>query len=128
MGFINEQTNWKQRFFVPSDETSGIDILEALLERYPVLLTEAAVGDGEGSASEITPQAEIRATEIVDLDQWIVAFGKVNPEDQTADEIDQQVDAAEQAATEEEPPFTLTQEATWAPFQIEQTQLVFSFG
>jgi hypothetical protein len=58
---------------------------------------------------EIPLQAEIRATEIVDLDQWIVTIDKVNPEDQTAAEIDEQVDAAEsEAATEEEPPFTLT--------------------
>jgi hypothetical protein len=71
-------------------------------------------------------------TEIVDLDQWIVAVDKVNPENQTADEIDRQVDAGEpEAATEEEPPFTLTQEAavSWTHFrQSEQTQLAFSFG
>src|SRR5207302_7543008 len=70
LGLINEQINWKQRFFVPSDETSGIDILQSLFERYPVILTEYEASDGEASANEIMPQAEIRATEIVDLDQW----------------------------------------------------------
>ena len=132
LGLINEQINWKQRFFVPSDETNGITILRSLFERYPVILTEDEASDREATATGIAPQAEIRATEIVDLDQWIVAVDKVNPEDQTADEIDRQVDAAEpEAATEEEPPFTLTQEATvsWTHLrQSEQTQLAFSFG
>src|SRR5882672_9065145 len=129
LGLINEQINWKQRFFVPSDETSGIDILELLLERYPVMLTEDAVSNGESNTIEIAPKAEIKAAEIIDLDQWIVAVG-VNPEDQTADKIDRQVDAAEPEAATEEPPFTLTQEAavSWTQFQREQTQLAFSFG
>jgi len=91
-------------------------------------------GEDEGSGSEsdtieTAPSAEIRATEIVDLEQWIVAVG-VNPEDQTADEIDPPVDVAKpEAATEEEPPFTFTQEGavSWT-FQREQTQLAFSFG
>src|SRR5882762_9749549 len=132
LGLINEQINWKQRFFVPSDETNGIDILQSLLERYPVILTEDEASDGEASATEIAPQAEIRATEIVDLDQWIIAVDKVNPEDQTVDDIDRQIDSAEQeTAKEEDPPFALTQEAavSWTHFrQSDQTQLAFSFG
>jgi protein strawberry notch len=131
LGLINEQINWKQRFFVPSDKTSGIDILESLLERYPVTLTEGAVRVGESDAPEIAPSAEIRATEIVDLEQWIVAVS-VHPEDQTADEIDGQVDVAKpEAATKEKLAFRLTQEAavSWTHFrQSEQTQLAFSFG
>jgi hypothetical protein len=103
-----------------------------LLARYPVILTEDEASDGEANATEIVPQAEIRVTEIVDLNQWIVAVDNVKPENQTTDEIDRQVDAAEpEAATEEEPPFTLTQEAavSWTHFrQSEQTQLAFSFG
>jgi len=131
LGLINEQINWKQRFFVPSDETSGIEILQSLFERYPVILTEDDASDGEPSATEIAPQAELRATEIVDLDEWIVAVEKVKPENQTGGEIDRQVDAAEpEAATEEEPPFTLTQEAaaSWTQFQRDQTQLAFTFS
>jgi len=125
------QINWKQRFFVPSDKTSGINILESLLERYPVMLTEDATSDGESNKAERLSQAEIGASEIVDLHHWIVDFGKLNPEDQTPDEIDRQVDATEAgASTEEEPPFTLTQEAavSWTQFrQSEQIQLAFSF-
>ena len=74
----------------------------------------------------------MRATEIVDLDQWIVAVDKANSEQQAAEESERQVNAAEpETATEEEPPFTLTQEAavSWTHFrQSEQTQLAFSFG
>jgi hypothetical protein len=131
LGLINEQINWKQRFFVPSDVRSGVDILESLLERYPVMLTENEARDDESSIAGLPSQTEITATEIVDLDQWIVAVGKVNPEDQTADEIDRLVDAAEQGATEEELLFTLTREAAVSGTlfrQNEQTQLAFSFG
>src|SRR5260370_36102547 len=106
-------SSWKQRFFVPSEETSGIDVLESLLERYPVMLTEDSASDGESNMADIPSQAAMRAMEVVDLDQWIVAVGKVNPENQMADHIDRQVEAAEpEAATEEHPPFALTQEAT----------------
>jgi hypothetical protein len=132
LGLINEQINWKQRFFVPSDQTNGIDILESLFERYPVMLTEDSVSDGESNATELAPQAEIRATEIVNLDEWFVAVGKANFEDQTAHEIDQQVKAVDlEAPTEETQPFTLTQEVagSWTQFtHREQTQLAFSFG
>jgi len=62
------------------------------------MLIEDESSDGETNSTEIAPQAEIRATEIVDLDQWIVAVDKVNPENQTADEIDRQVDLAEPEA------------------------------
>ena len=131
LGLINEQINWKQRFFVPSDETRGIGILGSLLERYPVMLSEDEGSGGESDTIEIGLSADIRATEIVDLEQWIVAIG-VNPENQTADATDGQVDVAKpEAATKEEPPFRLTQEAavSWTHFrQSEQTQLAFSFG
>src|SRR5207302_6316876 len=95
LGLINEQISWKQRFFIPTDEANGVDILESLLERYPVTLTEDAVTEAEAHAIEIEPKPEIRPTEIVDLDQWIVAADNVNPQNQTANEIDRQVDAAE---------------------------------
>jgi hypothetical protein len=132
VGLINEQINWKQRFFVPSDQINGIDILTALLDRYPVMLTENAVGDGESNMVEMALQAESKAAEIVDLDQWIVAVGKTNSEDQRADGSDRQDEAVEQeAATEGAQPFTLPQNAaaSWTHFtQREQTQLAFTFG
>jgi hypothetical protein len=131
LGLINEQINWKQSFFVPSDEKRGIDVLDSLLQRYPVVLTDDLVSNGELNATELATQVEIRGVEIVDLDKWIIAVGTTNQEDQAAYESGRQVDAAEpEAATEEEPPFMMTQEqaVSWTPFQREQTQLAFSFG
>ena len=37
LGLINETIDWKQRFFVPTDEETGIAALTDLLSRYPVL-------------------------------------------------------------------------------------------
>lgn len=45
LGLINEQINWKQRFFVPTEEEPGIAIVAALLEQFPV------IADKRGSAS-----------------------------------------------------------------------------
>jgi hypothetical protein len=88
LGLINEQINWKQRFFVPTDETSGFDILASLLERFPVMTTQDTVSKGESNMAELALQAEIRAAEIVNLNQWIVAVDKVNSENQTVYEVD----------------------------------------
>jgi hypothetical protein len=41
LGLINEQINWKQRFFVPIDERDGIDILAALLDHFPIVADNA---------------------------------------------------------------------------------------
>src|SRR4029077_13369923 len=45
LGLINSQIDWKQRFFVPTDEEPGTEILAALLNRYPVLISDAASQD-----------------------------------------------------------------------------------
>src|SRR5207245_1276113 len=90
---------------------------------YAVLDQDEDVNDGESQTTEIALQAEVRATQIIDLDQWFVAVEKSNPEDQTAKTTEPE------AVTEEAQPFTLTQEAavSWTPFtQSEQTQLAFS--
>jgi hypothetical protein len=69
LGLINEQIDWKQRFFVPTDEIAGIKILTALLTRYPILVDEVA--QDEATELEIAP--EMPPAQVVDLDQWIVA-------------------------------------------------------
>src|SRR5439155_13608583 len=40
LGLINEQIDWKQRFFVPTDEETGVAVLTDLLSRYPVLASD----------------------------------------------------------------------------------------
>ncbi|MGC2742105.1 MAG: strawberry notch C-terminal domain-containing protein, partial [Candidatus Angelobacter sp.] len=74
LGLINEQINWKQRFFVPSDEAKGIPLLVELLGRYPALES-----DTTGEVPAILPFAshEVR---IVTLEDWILS-----PEEQAGE-------------------------------------------
>ncbi|MGI8839028.1 MAG: strawberry notch-like NTP hydrolase domain-containing protein [Pyrinomonadaceae bacterium] len=71
LGLINEQIDWKQRFFIPTDEAAGIEILSSFLDRYPIIASES-VPEVEPNVAE-TVEAEMRQTQIVDLGQWIVA-------------------------------------------------------
>jgi hypothetical protein len=70
LGLINEQIDWKQRFFIPTDEKSGVEILSRLLDRYPILVGEPPT-EGESNITESAP-AEMSPTQIVDLDRWVV--------------------------------------------------------
>jgi hypothetical protein len=68
LDLINEQIEWKQRFFVPTDEEKGLAVLHRLLSRYPTLPTE------ESCEPEITdlecPDLSLPRT--VNLDEWYV--------------------------------------------------------
>jgi hypothetical protein len=66
MGLINEQIQWKQRFFVPSDAAKGIPMLKELLSRYPALAEE---GNAEAAVLPF-PSQEVK---VVDVEVWIVA-------------------------------------------------------
>ncbi len=48
LGLINEQINWKERFFVSTNEIDGIDILTALLDHCPI-----------GADSETEPESQV---------------------------------------------------------------------
>src|SRR6185436_2441373 len=64
---INEQIDWKQRFFVPTDEEKGIAALHNLFAHYPIMS-----GDVSGE-SEITIESqELSKPRIVNLDEWFV--------------------------------------------------------
>ncbi len=63
IGLINEQIDWKQRFFVPTDEELGINVLSALLTRYPILIAEEAAE----VEAELEIGQELRPAQIVDL-------------------------------------------------------------
>jgi hypothetical protein len=52
------------------------------------MTTQDTVSKGESNMAELALQAEIRAAEIVNLNQWIVAVDKVNSENQTVYEVD----------------------------------------
>ena len=62
--------DWKPRFFVPTDDEPGVDTLTALLNRYPVLIDQGASQD---EVTEPEVSLEMRAPQVVDLEQWIVA-------------------------------------------------------
>jgi len=68
LGLINEQIDWKQRFFIPTDEETGIAVLETLFARYPIIPSEAS------GASEITTieSQELSKSQTVNLDEWFV--------------------------------------------------------
>ena len=68
LGLLNEQIDWKQRFFVPTDEEKGIAVLHSLLARYPILPVEAS---GESEITSIESQ-ELSRPQLVDLDEWFV--------------------------------------------------------
>ena len=79
LGLINEQIQWKQRFFIPSDESRGVEILTALLNTYPVIVTEEEAEDTqEQSIDEIQMMPEANPINIIELEQWIIAAGEID--------------------------------------------------
>ena len=69
LGLINEQIDWKQRFFVPTDEETGVTVLTDLLTRYPVVVGEELADDE--SIVEIQP-AEPIESQVINLDEWVI--------------------------------------------------------
>jgi hypothetical protein len=70
------QIDWKQRFFVPTDEDAGIAIVADLLTRYPIL----ALADAESELTVTDAAPEVEPPQVVDLDTWIVAVRQAEPE------------------------------------------------
>ena len=122
LGLINEQIDWKQRFFVPTDEETGVAVLTELLARYPVMVSGALTDEEPIAEIELT---ELAPPQIVDLDEWFVSI-EAEPTPQPS--------AAERAQDIE------TSEAAWAlpafyyarPSQptreIDEIQLALDFG
>ena len=76
LGLINEQVDWKQRFFVPTDEETGVAVLIELLTRYPVMISDVLTDDEP--TAELEPH-EMATLQIVDLDEWFVSTATVDP-------------------------------------------------
>jgi hypothetical protein len=68
LGLINEQIDWKQRFFIPTDEEKGIAVLDSLLARYPAMQNEVS---GESEITDIELK-ELSRPQTVNLDEWFV--------------------------------------------------------
>jgi hypothetical protein len=140
LGLTSEQISWKQRFFIPTDETTGVEILSALLARYPVVVAEEAANETEAEMMKASPQ--MKPTNIVDLEQWIIAAEQANSADETTNEIDSQLEvetlAIETAAedvrsheAEEAERFILTPQSATVPWlgqATSATQLAFEFA
>jgi predicted RNA methylase len=69
LGILNEQIDWKQRFFVPTDDVSGVNVISALLGRYPILISSES-DNVEVAEPEIA--TELQAVQVVDLNEWFV--------------------------------------------------------
>ncbi len=78
LGLINETIDWKQRFFVPTDEETGVAVLTDLLSRYPVLASDVLTDDEASEIAEIEPQ-QLAQPQIVNLDEWFVPIATVEP-------------------------------------------------
>ena len=70
LGLINEQINWKQRFFVPTEEQPGFAILAAILEQFPVIVTEDEGADCYAPSDLAMPSAN--TVQPIDLETWII--------------------------------------------------------
>jgi hypothetical protein len=68
LGLLNEQVDWKQRFFVPTEQEKGIAVLDGLLARYPIMAEEVAT---ESETTCIEPE-ELSRSQTVNLDEWFV--------------------------------------------------------
>jgi hypothetical protein len=77
LGLLNEQIDWKQRFFVPTDKVSGVAVISALLERYPILISSES-----DYVEVVEPEivTELRATQVVDLNEWCVSIESLSSE------------------------------------------------
>lgn len=79
LGLINEQISWKQRFFIPTDESKGVAILSTLFERYPVILTEEPTENVEAPAIDAdTISLTANEIKVIDLEQWIIDVKEKN--------------------------------------------------
>jgi protein strawberry notch len=78
LGLINEQIQWKQRFFIPTDEGRGVEILAELLKTYPAIVKEDEREISETQApDEIQAMPEANPTSIIDLEGWVIAAGEI---------------------------------------------------
>jgi len=123
LGLINEQIDWKQRFFVPTDEETGVTALTDLLARYPVM-----VSDDLPDESIEVERADLRPPQIVNLDEWIVPISTVESTCETESQVAETARQIEQAeATLTLPAFYFPQRPD-IPREIEEVQLALDFG
>ncbi len=70
LGLCNEQLNWKQRFFIPTEEDRGIAIITAILKQFPAIADERAPEDGGLSCETVSMSSG--TTKSLDLENWVI--------------------------------------------------------
>ncbi|HMG75202.1 MAG TPA: strawberry notch C-terminal domain-containing protein [Pyrinomonadaceae bacterium] len=126
LGLINEQIDWKQRFFVPTDEEAGVAVLTELLARYPVMVSDA-FADDESALVEIEP-SELAPPQIVDLDEWFISVATPEPTSEPESSvvaIAKDIEDAEFGLTL--PAFYFARRSD-VPRDVEEIQLALDFG
>ena len=122
LGLINETIDWKQRFFVPTDEEPGIAVLTDLLSRYPILASDVLTDNDV--IAEIEP-TELALPQIVDLDEWLVsAEAEPTPQPPATDQA-QEIETAE--AGWSLPAFYFAR-ASQPEREVEEVQMALDFG
>src|SRR6185369_448817 len=84
LGLLNEQIDWKQRFFVPTDEVLGVNVISALLDHYPILISSES-DNVEVAEPEIA--TELQTVQVVDLNEWFVPVESSSS--QTREEVEE---------------------------------------
>lgn len=136
LGLVNEQINWRQRFFIPTDETIGVTTLSSLLAQYPIVVSTEAE-----TAQEVIIEAsnDVTLWNMIDLNEWIIdtsikmmvdEIDRGNEDEQTTDHelitIDRTLSVTSVDAPDEE-----SQQQTslaWFGQATTATQLTFSFA
>jgi hypothetical protein len=118
LGLINEQIDWKQRFFVPTDEKQGLAALHSLLARYPIIPSEVSA---ELEIAAIEPQ-ELTPPQSVNLDEWFV------PVTETLLESALGTDEIENTDAESELLASHISEVIASSQRVTKTQLALNFG
>ncbi|MDX6576470.1 MAG: hypothetical protein QOE96_2423 [Blastocatellia bacterium] len=80
LGLINETIDWKQRFFLPTDETEGLQALTDLLARYPLIPNDEANPLNESQAQSVF---ELPTLSVIDLNAWLTLPTKIDSESRT---------------------------------------------
>ncbi|HSS21190.1 MAG TPA: strawberry notch family protein [Pyrinomonadaceae bacterium] len=124
LGLINEQIDWKQRFFVPTDEETGIAVLSDLLSRYPVMASDVLPDDEP--IDDVEPN-ELAAPNTINLDEWIIAVAEeLSAESHpSASEIAQEIEEPEASFTL---PVFYFARPSQPKLEVEEIQLALDFG
>ncbi len=125
LGLINE-IDWKQRFFVPTNEESGIPVLSDLLARYPVMASDALTDD-EPTIAEIEPK-ELSPAKIVNLDEWFVPVAEAEPTTEPGPSAAEQAREIEKAETAFTLPAFYFIRSSQPAREAEEIQLALDFG